>query len=290
MEKPGFYKQEFKESAAVLNYCISDANDPNIKSEATIWLARIYSETGKYNESFRLISELEITAGSTKPLKSMYYTTLADLFIKQKRYSEAIEPLGKAIVLSSGKRTRYRLTYLLAQLYEVTGDGGKATSLYREVVKMNPPYDVEFNARINIAGVFDSNTGNPQQIKRELEKMLKDSKNKDFQDQIYFALGNIYMKEGNVSEALGFYRKSAASTSGNQKQKGRTYLALAGYYYEKPDYMNAGKYYDSVIFLLDQKNPDYEALKTKSQSLNALVSQLTIIQTEDSLQKVGYDD
>ena len=26
---------------------------------------------------------------------------------------------------------------------------------------MNPPYEVEFNARINIAGVFDVNSGNP---------------------------------------------------------------------------------------------------------------------------------
>ena len=38
---------------------------------------------------------------------------------------------------------------------------------------------------------------------------------------------------------------------------------------------------------LDQKYPDYLAIKTKSQSLNALVSQLTIIQREDSLQRVA---
>ena len=117
--------------------------------------------------------------------------------------------LSKSIEYVSGKRTRYRLTYLLAQLYEQTGDGARATSLYREVVKMNPPYEVEFNARINIAGVFDVNSGNPQEIKKELEKMLKDSKNKDFQDQIYYALGNLSMKEGNEAEALEFYRKSA---------------------------------------------------------------------------------
>ena len=63
-------------------------------------------------------------------LRSMYYTTLADLFIKQKKYAEAIDPLRKSIGIVSGKRTRYRLTYLLAQLYEKTGDGANATSLY----------------------------------------------------------------------------------------------------------------------------------------------------------------
>ena len=285
--KARFYKHEYNEATSILNYCITDANDPLIKTEAVIWLARIYNETGNYSESNRLISGLDITADFSKSLKSMYYTTIADLFIKQKRYSEAIDPLGKSIDIVSGKRARYRMTYLMAQLYEKTGDGVKATSLYRDVVKMNPPYDVEFNARINIAGVFDINSGNPKEMRRELERMLNDSKNKDYQDQIYFALGNMSMKEGKESEALGYFRKSAIAKSQNQNQKGRSYLALAGYYFKKPDYMKAGTYYDSAVFFLDQKYPDYLAIKTKSQNLNALVSQLKIIQREDSLQKVA---
>jgi len=285
--KARFYKHEFNEATSIFNYCITDANDSTIKTEAVIWLARIYNETGKYNESMRLINGLEITADSPKALKSMYFTTLADIFIKQKKYPEAIDPLEKSIKLVSSKRARYRLTYLLAQLFEKTGDGARATSLYRDVVNMNPPYEVEFNARINIAGVFDINSGNPQEVSKELGRMLKDSKNKDYLDQIYFALGNISMKEGREAEALGYFRKSAIAKSQNQNQKGRSYLALANYYYKKPDYMNAGKYYDSAVYFLDQKYPDYLALKTKSQSLNALVSQLTIIQREDSLQRVA---
>jgi len=285
--KARFYKHEYNEAKSILNYCITDANDPAIKTEAVIWLARLYNETGNYAESFRLINSLDVTSILAKSLKSMYYTTLTDLFIKQKRYSEAIDPLGKSIEIVSGKRARYRLTYLMAQLYEKTGDGARATSFYRKVVKMNPPYDVEFNARINIAGVFDVNSGNSQEISRELERMLNDSKNKDYQDQIYFALGNMSMKEGKESEALGYYRKSAIALSQNQNQKGRSYLALGNYYFKKPDYMKAGTYYDSTVFFLDQKYPDYLAIKTKSQSLNALVSQLIIIQREDSLQRVA---
>ncbi len=285
--KARFYKHEYNEATSIFNYCITDANDPYIKTEAVIWLARIYNETGNYNESNRLISGLDITTDFAESLKSMYYTTIADLFIRQKRYSEAIDPLGKSIAIVSGKRARYRLTYLLAQLYEKTGDGPRAMSLYRNVVNMNPPYDVEFNARINIAGVFDVNSGNPKEISKELEKMLNDSKNKDYQDQIYFALGNMSMKEGKESEALGYFRKSAVAKSQNQNQKGRSYLALAGFYFKRPDYMKAGIYYDSAVYFLDQKYPDYLAIKTKSQNLNALVSQLNIIQREDSLQKVA---
>ena len=285
--KARFYKHEYNEATSLFKYCITDADDPLIKTEAIIWLARIYNETGNFSESLRLLNSLDLNSGLSKPLISMYYTTMADLFVKQKKYPDAIDPTLKSIETVSGKRTKYRLTYLLAQLYEKTGNGAVATSYYRKVVNMNPPYDVEFNARINIAGVFDVNSGNPKEITRELERMLNDSKNKDYQDQIYFALGNISMKEGRESEALDFFRKSAMAKSMNQNQKGRSYLALAGYYLKKPDYIRAGTFYDSAVFFLDQKYPDYLAIKTNSQNLNAVVSQLIIIQREDSLQKVA---
>ena len=285
--KARFYKHEFSDAASVFSYCIAEANDPEIRTESSIWLARINSEKGNFNEANRLLNEIEINSASTKTLKTIYYTTLADMFIKQKRYQEAIDPLTNSLKFIVGKRAKYRLTYLLAQLYEQTGDTEKAISLFGKVVKMNPPYDVEFNARINIAGVFDINSGNPAEISKELEKMLKDSKNKDFQDQIYYALGNMMKKEGKEKEALDYYKKSASSGSANQNQKGKSYLALAEYYYSKPDYMNAGKYYDSTVFFLDQKFPEYKELQKKSQNLNSLLEHLIVIQVQDSLQKVA---
>ena len=285
--KARFYKREFNEATAVLNYSITEANDPKIRKEASIWLARLFNETGKYADSYRILNEMDIESETSKPVKGMYFTTLADLYIKQKQYSEAIDPLGKALDYVSGKRTKYRLTYLLAQLNELEGNSGNATSLYRKVVKMNPPYDVEFNARINIAGVFDINSGKPDEIRRELEKMLKDSKNTDYQDQIYYSLANLSMKAGDEKEALDLFRKSVSSSSSNQNQKGRSYLALADYFYKKPDFMKAGRYYDSTVYFLDQKHPEYLSLKAKSQNLNEVVSQLLIIQTEDSLQRVA---
>jgi Tfp pilus assembly protein PilF len=285
--KARFYKHEYSEAESVFTYCIAESNDADIKTEASIWLARIYNEKKNYIESLRLLNELDLTGDTPKELRSMYYTTLADLFIKQKKYTEAVAPLTSSLELIKGKRNRYRLSYLMAQIFERNGDAAKATSYYRAVIKMNPPYEVEFNARINIAGVFDINSGNPREIRRELDRMIRDPKNIDFQDQIYYALGNLSMREGNEAEALEFYRKSATAVSQNQNQKGRSYLAMANYFYDKPEYQKAGMYYDSAVFFLDQKHPDYLALKAKSQNLNALVSELNIIQREDSLQRIA---
>ena len=285
--KARFYKHEFNEATSLFDYCIINANDPEIKTEAAIWQARFNNETAKYNESLRILTELGVNEKTAKSLRSMYYTTYADLFVKQKKYSEAIDPLSKAIDLVSSKRTKYRLTFLLAQLYAKTGNGAKATENYQKVIRMRPPYDVEFYARINIAGVFDVNSMDPQKMKKELEKMLKDSKNVDFQDQIYYALGNLSMREGKEDEALGYYHKSAAAISRNQNQRGRSFLALATYYFNKPDFIKSGMYYDSTVYFLDPAFPEYKEIKEKSQNLNTLVSQLIIIQRQDSLQKIA---
>lgn len=287
MGKARLYKREYDLAKSTLSYNISSTVDEEIKKESTIWLARVYNETGNYNESFRILKELDPEANFSKNLKELYYTTLADLFMKQKKYDEAIDPLGKSLQYISGKRMNYRLTYLLAQLFEKKGDATRATNLYYRAIKMNPPYEVEFNARINMAGVFDVNTGNPESIKKELEKMLRDTKNKDFRDQIYYALGNLYKKEGNYEEAVKNYKKSAAATTINRNQQGKSYLSLADYYFSLPDYVNAGKYYDSTLAVIDQQHPDYKFINSVTLSLNELVAQLSIIQREDSLQKVA---
>jgi tetratricopeptide (TPR) repeat protein len=146
---------------------------------------------------------------------------------------------------------------------------------------------VEFNARINLAGVFDISSGNPQEIKKELERMLRDTKNKEYLDQIYFTLGNLSKKEENYREAVEYYKKSVAGSTQNVNQKGKSYLALAEYYYSRPDYIEASKFYDSAIYFLDQKYPDYEAFNTKARNLNSLASHISVIRREDSLQKVA---
>lgn len=285
--KSRFYKREYAEAESVFNYCVTEANDPDIKTESLIWLARIKAESGDFSEAHRLINETGVNESNSASLRFMYYTTLADILIREKNYQEAVDPLTKALKEAPGKRNRYRLTYLLAQVYEQEGNSAMATESYRKVAKMNPPYEVEFNARINMAGVFDINTGNPAEIRRELEKMLRDPKNKDFRDQIYYALAGLSMKEGNEGEALEFYRKSAAATTGNQNQRGRSYLSLADYFYDRSDYKNAGLYLDSAVQFIDQKHPRFSDLKVRSENLKELITQLVVIEREDSLQRVA---
>jgi tetratricopeptide (TPR) repeat protein len=114
--------------------------------------------------------------------------------------------------------------------------------------------------------------------------MLKDSKNVEYQDQIYFALGNIAMEEGEREQAIEYYQKSVSTSVQNRYQKGFSAYTLAEIYYDQPDYILSAAYYDSAVSFLNRDFPGYDGLSTLSASLTGLVQNIRTYELEDSVQ------
>ncbi len=125
--------------------------------------------------------------------------------------NHAIVELDKGLAFTRSKIRRERFTYILAQLYQETGNSEKAVETYHQVIKMNPPYEMTFNAKINMASSYKAGSGKEKEINALLSKMLKDEKNKDFQDQIYYALGKISLKAGDTAKAIGNFKISVSA-------------------------------------------------------------------------------
>src|SRR5665647_1582204 len=217
----------------------------------------------------------------------MLYSTLADVALRQKRYNDAVSPLTRAVENSSNKHFRVRLTYLLAQVCKATGDNSLSTRYFHDVIRMNPPYELEFNAAINLAGVTDLSHGDADDLIKSLRRMLRDSKNKDYLDQIYFALGELEMRMGNTGEALNLWMQSARSSTVNSRQKARAYLALGEHYYAQPEYMTAFLYYDTASYLINERFPDYNLISRRTKDLGEFADFHRVVITEDSLRRVA---
>jgi tetratricopeptide (TPR) repeat protein len=285
--KAQFYLRNLPAARSSLSFAIGVATDPDIVKEANIWLARIQTVEGNYSEAARILQDITGIESSSKALRAMYYSTLADIAIRQKHYNDAVSPLTKAVEYSNDKHTKVRLTYLLAQVSMEAGENERSTRYFRDVIKMNPPYELEFNAGINLAGVTDISHGNADELMRSLRKMLRDTKNKDYLDQIYFALGELEKRMGHTDEALTLYAQSAKSSTVNSRQKARAYLALGSYYFSRPDYMMASLYYDSASYLIDDHFPDYDLISKKTADLDEYAGFHTIVIREDSLRRVA---
>ena len=286
MGKAYLMKHDFNNARITFLHNIRETHDEEMRAMSNIWLARTSVELGNYAEANRLLTEMNPQL-LTDQAKAEYYLTLADMNIRQNRYERAIEPLTEALDNISAKKDKNRPAYILARLYEETGNGELATRYYKEVLRLNPPYEMEFNARISQAGVFDVESGDIKDIRKELNKLLRDAKNKEYRDQIYFAHGSLSMREGNTEEAIEYYKQSASASTTNSNQKGRAYLMLAEHYFEKPDYLVSQMYFDSAVIFLERDYPGYDDYYERSINLNELVSYLDIISTQDSLQHIA---
>jgi tetratricopeptide (TPR) repeat protein len=286
MGKAYFYQHNFTAAITNFSYVVRKYPDEETKYEAYVWLIRSYTELERFIEASEIIKAVQGDDNFPKSLEADLALATADYYKRQGDYLEAIKFLEIANSKIFWKTGRARYQYIIAQLYEEIGQHAKAAEAFTEVTKMNAPYDMEFNAMINAAGVF-SGEGDVEKLKKDLTKLLRDKKNVDFKDQIYYALGNLFFKEGNRDVAIENYRKSVATSFSNQYQRALSAVTLADIYFEDLNYQGAQAYYDSAMIIIDETYPNYNELEQKYRSLTNLVDNLNTVEREDSLQKVA---
>lgn len=217
----------------------------------------------------------------TEDLKKDYELTLANLNIQQENYPKAITHLEKAIQLTKKRKERARYEFVLAQLFQELGKNNEASNHFGDVVKSNANYEMRFYAKINKALTGNSN---PADLRKDLNKMLKDEKNLEYRDQVYYVLAEIDLREGNRAAAIVNLTKSAQFSVNNNKQKAKSYLKLADMHFEDKLYIKSQKYYDSCVTVLPKEHEDYSRIENKAKSLANLVENYDIYTNEDSLQ------
>lgn len=287
--KARFNKHERYLAIEVFEYLAKAYKDKPEKYIALIWLARTHIELNEMSKAEVYLKLME--EGNTPPnkFKSDYYAVYADFFIKKKQYDDAIVKLEEALKTTKKKTDKQRFNYVLAQLWLKKKEFGKASELFTKVIDLKPRYDMLFNAQISRALSFDVEGKDNDDIKKMLTKMRKDAKNKEFLDQIYYALADIAFKQNDEPLGIEYLKKSAWASVSNPKQKALSYLRLGELYYAKPKYVPAQMYYDSCLTFLPKTHADYDNIYSRTKALKNLVENINIVQVEDSLQKMAVD-
>lgn len=287
-----FYKQEYSKARRTFEFVINEYKNNEIKYDAMLWLGNCYNQMGKYKRARSVLDNLENELDKNPKVSSKVIKMLplvrADLYILQEKYQQAKEPLIDALYLRQKKNIDARVRFILAQIFQQEEEFYKASDYYRQVIKKNPPYEMAFNSAINLAGCFDTRYGdNSKDIVKQLDKMLKEDKNLEYRDQIYFALADIAFKEGNDTLAIQHLTMSVATSKTNNFQKATSSLKLAQIYFFVPEYEMAQAYYDTAIQVLPEDYPDYKNIKGLSLYLTELVDNLITIELQDSLQHLA---
>lgn len=285
MGRSQFMKGSFDEAASTFAYMSRlYSTQPAIYGRARAWLAKCYIEEGWIYDAEDVITKIKRDSLHWRAVKEWDYT-YADYYIHTKRYAEAIPYLRKVIKHEMRRKQRAREWYLMGQLEAALGHKENAYKAYKRVIKLNPPYELEFNARIAMSEVM-AGTQSKKMIRR-LKRMAASDNNKDYLDQVYYAIGNIYILQKDTANAIAAYEKGNKKSTRNGIEKGVLLLTLGNIYWDKEDYSNAGRCYGEAIGLLDKERDDYERLSERSKVLDELVPYTDAIHLQDSLQTLA---
>lgn len=283
MGRAQFHKGAFDEAAATFSYMSRlYQTQPAIYGKARAWLAKCYIEQEWLYDAEDVIRNMQRDSIDWRAQKEWDYT-YADYYIHTGEYEKAIPYLRKVIKHEMRRKQKAREYYLLGQLESTLGHRDEAFKAYRHVVRLNPPYEVEFNARIAMTEVMAAGGKTKQTISR-LKRMAASDKNKDYLDQVYYAIGNIYLSERDTTNAISAYEKGAEKATRSGIEKGVLLLKLGDLYWDKEKYSDARRCYGQAIGLLDRDRKDYKQLSNRSVILDELVPYTEAIHLQDSLQ------
>ena len=285
MGRAQFHKGAFDEAASTFAYMSRlYQTQPAIYAKARAWLAKCYIEENWTYDAEDVIRGMQRDSIPWSARKEWDYT-LADYYIHTGDYEKAITYLRQVIKHEMRRKQRAREWYIMGQLQEAVGNRQEAVRAYRKVTSQNPPYEVEFNARIAMTEVASASQS--KKMIGRLKRMAASDKNKDYLDQVYYAIGNIYMSRSDTASAISAYERGAAKATRAGIEKGVLLLRLGDIYWNMERYSDAQRCYGEAIGLLDKDRKDYEQLSERSKVLDQLVPYTDAIHLQDSLQSLA---
>lgn len=287
--KAYFMKGDFIAAEDLFNFIITNYKDPIAQYSARLWIFQTLYQRKKYGEAENLARSLYQDKEFPKSLKPELNKALAAVYLKEGKMTQAYDYLGKALPITRGKMEKYRLHFSMAQVCVDLKKNEEAAIHFEKVIKMNPPYDMAFTSRIQLAQLVADQGGRYSKVNAILKKMLRDDKNIEYYGQIHYRMGVNELRAGNEEKALYQFNQSLRKAGNDNAQMTTTYLAVGDYYYQKRNYENAGLYYDSANKKLDEKHPDYKRLSQKSAQLTDLLRHLLTIKREDSMLRMAND-
>tara|TARA_B100000795_G_scaffold77606_1_gene55393 strand:- start:12654 stop:15272 length:2619 start_codon:yes stop_codon:yes gene_type:complete len=278
-----FYERNYLKAEEIFLYVKRKYETKETRALANLWLVRTYIALGEKSDVKEYMEQLSSMRTFPEEYRAEYNLVLADFAVQQNKLQDAALYLENAILFTDKKKDKARPTFILAQVYQKLGKSNESIDAYKRVLKFKPSYEMSFYSQINQAIAFKRRNGNSQVIKDKLNKMLRDEKNLEYFDQIYYALAELEIEERNLPIGIALLDKSLEVNDGNTKQRAKSFLKLADINFDERNYENAQQYYDSTTSFIQETHPRFKDITNKAASLTELVTNLRIIEREDSL-------
>ena len=279
--------RDFIGAEAAFKYIIANWKKSESIYEPMIWLALTYTKQNKTSESEILLKEVQKAIENKKApkkLKDFMYIVWAENDIAAGKEMAATEKFDLRKKKIFTNQQDVRIKFIEGQIYLRNKEYDLAYKCFQTSYNKAKDYNMQFVSKLNQALCFETGDKRSVMVIEDLENMLDKEINKDYQDQIYYAIGEIYYRNKSKEIACKKWEQSVSSSKNNTTQKIASSLRAADVYYDElENYTKACMYYDTALTLMDKSHTDFKRVNDRQRVLTTLVKNLNTIERWDSL-------
>lgn len=282
--KARYYSLEFADAIETFKYVNKHSDDDHTRHAALIELIKSFVDFNEINNAIAVSDYLKKEKLNSKNEKELSLVR-AYMYQKRKDLDQMVQHLVKAEEQMTKYSDKARIDFIIGQVYQQLGFEAEAYNYYESCLRNGPEYELAFYTKLNMAQVSElTSSGDIKKIRKYFKKLLKDTKNTEYKDKIYYEMANFEVKQGNLDQAIAYFKESVKASVKNQRQKAYSYLKLGQIYYDSlKNFVLAQSYYDSTVATMPGDEENFEKIKQRKLVLDDFVKQLLIVQENDSL-------
>jgi tetratricopeptide (TPR) repeat protein len=292
--KVRYYDMDYENAVTTFKFINNRYKDDDVKNEGNVWLMHTYMDMKDWLSARQMGDYLENQPMLPKCL-GLLSAANGHYYIQNQDYKTAYLKLKVGAKYIKPRPYRARIYYILGQLAQKEKMNEDAYDNYKLCTKssnQSSGYEMWFYAKLNMYLLKEQKTEKDlEKTFKFYNKMLKDIKNEDYKDKIYYDIATLEHNRDSLERAIDNYKKSAKNGKKSTFVKSFAYLRIAEIFYErKQDFEKAKIYYDSSVAILDKDLPEFPKAQKRQKILAEFVLHLKAVRKEDSLQALAKLD
>ncbi len=276
-----YYDQRYLAAMDAFNYALDNYYDTNLRNELLLWRAKTLLKLGNTRLARYKLLQIAETPDTKPDTKAWAYAFISESFREDEPTDTVAYYLTKAARTAKSRDLQHTLAFKAAQVWEKLFRKDSALMMTDLILKHKSPEKFILHTQWYRMHLTKEDTLTHEKSLKKLDAQLKNYYYNKFFSDIHFHKAEILEVRHDTAGAIRNYTQAARSS--NKSLKRLAYSKMAEIYWNKKNYLNTGKYLDSMLTVMDKNTLDYLLVSQRRRSIDQIVKWEETIRHNDSI-------
>ena len=181
-------------------------------------MLRTFTQTDQFDNAFSVVSYLS-KKDLTDKNRELFTLAKAELYQKIEENKSFLKSMQEAAEVVKNRNNKARINFIMGQLNQELEKNDEAYKNYTISIRKSPTYEMAFYAKLYRTQVTDLSKKEPKKVIKYYEKLLRDEKNIEYKDKIYYEMARFEYKQDKLPTSIDYLTKSLRAGKENIYQK-----------------------------------------------------------------------